>query len=119
MDQTSEEHWRDLSERILTEISEWRRSHPKATFREIEDEVHARMSRLEAQLIQDTAQQSTSRSWSGASAHERPTCPVCKTPLHARGKRQRKLQGAGGQAVTLSREYGTCPSCGTGLFPPR
>ena len=53
MDQTPEEHWRDLSERILTEISEWRRSHPKATFREIEDEVHARMSRLEAQLIQD------------------------------------------------------------------
>ena len=51
MDQTPEEHWRDLSERILTEISEWRRSHPKATFREIEDEVHTRMSRLEAQLI--------------------------------------------------------------------
>lgn len=41
MDQTPEEQWRELSERILTEISEWRRSHPKATFREIEDEVHA------------------------------------------------------------------------------
>ena len=62
MDKTPEEHWRDLSERILTEITEWRRSHPKATFREIEDEVHMRMSRLEAQLIQDTAQQSQSRS---------------------------------------------------------
>jgi hypothetical protein len=119
MEQTPEEHWRDLSERILTEISEWRRSHPKATFREIEDEVHTRMSRLEAQLLQDTAQQSTSRSWSGARPQERPTCPVCQTPLHARGKHQRKLQGAGGQAVTLSREYGTCPNCGTGLFPPR
>src|SRR5215471_5874821 len=118
MDQTSEEPWRELSERILTEISEWRRSHPKATLREIEDEGHTRMSRLEAQLIQDTAQQSTSRSWSGASAHERPTCPVCQTPLHARGQRQRKLQGAAGPEVTLSREYGTCPNCGTGLFPP-
>ena len=119
MEQPPEEHWRDLSEHIFTEISEWRRSHPKATFREIEDEVHTRMSRLEAQLLQDTAQQSTSRSWSGASAHERPTCPVCQTPLHARGKQQRKLQGAGGQAVTLNRAYGPCPSCGTGLFPPR
>lgn len=118
MDKTPEEHWRELSERILTEITEWRQSHPKATFREIEEEVHARMSRLEAQLIQDTAQQSKSRTWSGASPQERPTCPVCHTPLHARGKRQRKLQGAGGQAVTLSREYGTCPHCGTGLFPP-
>jgi hypothetical protein len=66
MDKIPEEHWRELSEQILTDVAEWRRSHPKATFREIEDEVHARMSRLEAQLIQDTAQQSTSRSWSGA-----------------------------------------------------
>jgi hypothetical protein len=84
----------------------------------MEDEVHARMSRLEAQLIEDMAQQSTSRSWSGASPQERPRCPVCGTPLQARGKRQRKLQGAGGQPVTLSRAYGTCPSCGTGLVPP-
>ena len=51
MDQRSEEHWRELSEEILTSMKEWRRSHPKATLREIEDEVHARMSRLEAQMI--------------------------------------------------------------------
>lgn len=118
MDKTPEEHWRELSEHILTDVREWRRIHPKATLREIEDEIHARMSRLEAQLIQDTAQASTSRTWSGASLHERPGCPVCGTPLQARGKRQRKLQGPGGQAVTLNREYGTCPTCGTGLFPP-
>jgi hypothetical protein len=118
MNKTNEEHWRDLSEEILTDIKEWRRSHPKATFREIEDEVHARMSRLEAQLIQDTAQESKSRAWSGTSQAERPTCPLCQTPLQARGKRQRTLQGAGGQDVTLSRDYGTCPNCGTGLFPP-
>src|SRR5215469_18218978 len=118
MDKTPEDQWRDLSEHMLTEITEWRRSHPKATLREIEDEVHRRMSRLEAQLIQDTAQQSQSRVWSGASRQERPLCPVCGTPFQARGKRQRTLQGSGGQAITLHREYGTYPSCGTGLFPP-
>lgn len=119
MDKTPEEHWRELSEHILTDVREWRRAHPKATLREIEDEVHRRMSRLEARLIQDTAQASTSRTWSGASPQERPSCPVCGTPLQARGKRQRKLQGPGGEVVTLSRDYGTCPTCGTGLFPPR
>jgi hypothetical protein len=31
MDQTPEEQWRELSELILTEMSEWRRNHPKAT----------------------------------------------------------------------------------------
>jgi hypothetical protein len=119
MDQTPEDHWRELSEQILTDVKEWRRSHPKATLREIEDEVHARMSRLEAQLIEDTAQQSKSRAWSGSVPQERPTCPVCHSRLQARGKRQRKLQAAGGQEITLNREYGTCPNCGTGLFPPR
>lgn len=118
MDKATEEHWRELSEEILTDIKEWRKEHPKASFREIEDEVHSRMSRLEAQLIQDTAQQSKSREWSGSSQQERPTCPVCSTPLHARGKRERRLQAAEGQDVTLSRDYGTCPNCGTGLFPP-
>lgn len=119
MEKKTEEQWRELSEQILSEMTEWRRNHPKATLREIEEEVHQRISRLEAQLIQDTAQQSASRAWGGASADKRPGCPVCQTPLQARGKRDRTLQGAGGHAVILSREYGTCPMCGTGLFPPR
>jgi len=119
VEKATEDHWRDLSEQILTGMKEWWQNQPKATFREIEDEVHARMSRLEAQLIQDTAQQSESRDRSGASPQERPRCPVCNTPLQVRGRRPRKLQAAARQEVTLSREYGTCPSCGTGLFPPR
>lgn len=86
--------------------------------REIEEEVHARMSRLEAQVIQDAAQQSERRDWSTAQSEARPTCPVCGTPLHARGKRTRRLQAAGGQEISLTRSYGTCPTCGTGLFPP-
>ncbi|MFL5627210.1 MAG: hypothetical protein ACJ788_16645 [Ktedonobacteraceae bacterium] len=50
------------------------------------------MSRLEAQVLQDTAQGSRSREWSGASEQERPRCPICITPLQARGKRSRSLQ---------------------------
>jgi hypothetical protein len=118
MDEEMDQAWRSMSEQILTDIKEWRRAHPKATFREIEDEVHKRMSRLEGQVLQDTAQASRSRDWSGASEQERPPCPMCRTPLQARGKRLRRLQAAGGQDVTLSRSYGTCPVCGVGLFPP-
>lgn len=118
MTEETDHAWQQLSEQILTDIKEWGRSHPKATLREIEDEVHQRMSRLEAQVIQDAAQQSEQRDWSGAPPEERPTCPVCGTPLHARGKRTRRMQGAGGQEISLTRSYGTCPTCGTGLFPP-
>jgi hypothetical protein len=118
VDTEMDQDWQRLSEQILSDIKEWRRAHPKATFREIEDEVHARLSRLEAQVLQDTAQASRSGEWSGASEQERPLCPTCGTPLQARGKQSRTLQAAGGQDVRLSRSYGTCPVCGVGLFPP-
>ena len=118
MSEEMEQDWQALSQKVLSEIQGWRRAHPKATFREIEQEVHRRMSQLEAQVVQETAQQSSSRDWSGKPQEQRPTCPVCGTPLQARGKQSRSLQGAGGNEVQLTRTYGTCPTCGTGLFPP-
>lgn len=118
MKEETDQAWQQLSEQILRDMREWRRSHPKATLREIEEEVHNRMSRLEAQMIQDTAQQSEQSDWSGRPPEQRPTCPVCGSALQARGKRARRMQAAGGQEITLTRDYGTCPTCGTGLFPP-
>jgi DNA repair exonuclease SbcCD ATPase subunit len=119
MDQETDQAWKQLSEQILTDIKAWRRAHPKATLREIEEEVHTRLSRLEAQVIQDAAEESERRAWSGAASSDRPVCPVCGTPLQARGHHTRQLQAAGGQNIHLRRSYGTCPTCGTGLFPPR
>jgi DNA repair exonuclease SbcCD ATPase subunit len=119
MNQETDQAWQQWSEQILTAIKAWRRAHPKATLREIEEEVHTRLSRLEAQVIQDAAEESERRAWSGASPSHRPVCPVCGTPLQARGHHTRHLQAAGGQSIHLRRSYGTCPTCGTGLFPPR
>lgn len=119
MDESMDPRWQALSEEVLSGVKEWRLAHPKATFREIEQAVHERVSRLEAQLLQDAALQSQSCDWKQAPGEERPVCPVCGTALVARGKHARHLQGAGGQDVVLSRSYGTCPTCGAGLFPPR
>ena len=113
-----QEGWLPKSEEILTDIKEWRRAHPKATFVEIEDEIHKRMMQLEAHLLQEAAQESTSREWGRTAGQERPLCPTCAVPLHARGKQKRTLQGNGGESVTLNRTYGTCPTCGESLFPP-
>jgi hypothetical protein len=113
-----EQAWLQKSEEILSDIKEWRRAHPKATFVEIEDEVHKRMMQLEAQILQDAAQESSSREWGGTPGEEHPRCPKCAVPLQARGKRKRTLQGNGGQSVILHRTYGTCPTCGESLFPP-
>lgn len=111
--------WLSMSETILSDVKEWRKSHPKATFVEIEDEVHRRMVQLEAHLLQDAAEDSTSREWGRNSQEPAPTCSTCHVALQARGKRSRTLQGNGGEAVTLTRTYGTCPKCGESFFPPR
>jgi YgiT-type zinc finger domain-containing protein len=45
-------------------------------------------------------------------------CPRCGAKLEKKGKKKRKLDTQGGREVELIREYGVCPKCGQGLFPP-
>ncbi len=112
-----EQAWLTKSAEILTDIKTWRQEHPKATFVEIEAEVHRRLMELEAQVLQDAAQASASREWGHTSGQTGPLCSTCGIPLEARGQHQRTLQGNGGHSVQLTRTYGTCPKCGAGLFP--
>jgi hypothetical protein len=118
MTEESEATWRTMSEEVLSGMKEWRQAHPKATLREIEEAVVERMSRLTARMIQDLALTSTTTEWSSQPPGERPRCPYCGTALQARGKRSRHLQSTGGHDLDLQRSYGTCPTCGVGLFPP-
>jgi YgiT-type zinc finger domain-containing protein len=119
MDEAIEKQWRELSEEVLSGMKEWRLAHPNATFREIEDAVHERVSRLEARMVQDSALADARTDWAQVPPEKRPTCPNCGTPLVSRGKRQRELQSRGGQTIHLKRSYATCPTCEMGLFPPR
>jgi hypothetical protein len=97
------EAWLRKSETLLTDVKEWRKAHPKATFVESEDEVHRRIMQLEAHLLRDAAEESSSREWGKETDGERPSCPNCQVPLQARGKHSRSLQGNGAK---LSRSLG-------------
>jgi hypothetical protein len=77
-------------------ISEWRKEHPKATFREIEAAVDERVNQLRAQLIEDVVQMGETEEWSQKRDVERPNCASCGQPLLARGERTRYLQTSGG-----------------------
>ena len=99
-------------------MTHWRKEHPKATLREIEEAVDEHMNRLRAHLIQEVAQMGAEEEWSQQPEEERPRCAMCGTPLVSRGKQTRWLQTNGGEAIKLERSYGTCPDCGQGLFPP-
>jgi hypothetical protein len=111
--------WQQLTFQITREMAEWRLLHPKATLREIETELDARLSRMRARLLEDLALSSTTASWAERPAPEQPLCPDCQQPLEPRGAKTRSLQTHGGQELELTRSYGVCPACGAGLFPPR
>jgi hypothetical protein len=99
-------------------MTQWRKEHPKATWAEIEAAVDERMNQLRAQLLEDLVQMGESEPWSELPQEDRPRCAMCGKPLVARGEQTRYLQTNGGEAVKLTRTYGTCPQCGAGFFPP-
>jgi len=115
----NESLWRQLTEEITLGMREWRNQHPKATLREIETELDARLAHARARMLEDLALSSTAATWTEAAHIQTPVCPECGTPLDERGSQRRTLLTHGGQEVTLERSYRVCPACGTGLFPPR
>src|SRR5947209_14683145 len=90
-------------------LTQWRKEHPKATWAEIEAAVDEQINQLRAQLLQDVVQMGESEQWGEIPQEERPRCATCGQSLLARGKQTRYLQTTGGEAVKLTRPYGTCP----------
>ena len=115
---TFDRSWHQLSFEIMTGIHEWRLHHPTATLRQIETELDARLDRMRAQMLQDLALQSAASDWQQRPPDQYPLCPECGLPLEPRGSETRHLQTHGGNDLVLDRDYGICPACKTGLFPP-
>jgi NADH pyrophosphatase NudC (nudix superfamily) len=115
----NEQTWHRMTEEIMSGMREWRAQHPKATLREMEDELDARWAWVRARMLEDMALASAAADWSETPIGAHPTCPDCGQPLQLRGTGTRTLQTHGGQALQLERRYGTCPACGAGRFPPR
>jgi RNase P subunit RPR2 len=110
--------WSKVGEDVLSGMIEWRLQHPKATLQEIEDAVDERLGRLRQRMVEDAVQASSAAEWRELPKEERPRCAQCGTALVSRGKQKRRLQTQGGRSLELERSYGTCPTCGSGVFPP-
>ena len=109
--------WRELSEKVLGTMREWRLGHPGATFSEMETALDEQLDRQRAQMLEDLALASELADLSLLPLDERPRCPECGTALAPRGKQERHLQTEGDQQITLTRSYGVCPTCKVGFFP--
>jgi hypothetical protein len=114
-----EQVWQRRTAEIMSGMHEWRLQHPKATLREMEHELDTRWARVRAQMLEDMALASIAADWTATPASQQPSCPNCGQPLQPRGTDQRTLQTHGGQDIILERQYGSCPACNAGLFPPR
>lgn len=114
-----ERRWEALAAEVFLGMKEWRLQHPKATFKEIEQALDARLSRLRTRLLRDVALASAAADVRAQPAGERARCPTCGGALEGRGQDTRAVLTTHGQAVTLTRSYAVCSACGAGVFPPR
>jgi ribosomal protein S27AE len=112
----SEEEWTRLTAQALAEMGEWRQAHPRATLREIEQEVDARLATARAKLLEAAA---VAHPGGDPALTDRPPCPSCGAGLVVEGPRTRRLRTTHEQEIALTRRYARCPACGTGVFPPR
>ena len=110
--------WRELAEEAFAGVKEWRQQHPRATFAEIERAVDERWAAARARLVQDLALASAATDPVGRSGAGRPRCAECGVALEGRGRHAREVRTSYERTVRLERGYATCPTCGTGLFPP-
>jgi YgiT-type zinc finger domain-containing protein len=112
-----EARWRHLTEEVLVGMREWRQAHPKATLREIETTLDAKLAKVRARMLEDVAL--ASQAADVVASGERVTCPQCGRRMEAHGQQERTVTTTGDQGVVLRRSYAVCPACGAGLFPPR
>jgi hypothetical protein len=113
-----ERRLQELSGEVILQVKEWRLQHPKATFREIEAAVDESWARARARLLQEVALASEAREMSSGPGGGGSQCPQCHRLLESRGQRSRELITHYNQIIKLKRNYGVCPACGTGFFPP-
>ena len=111
--------WTGVATDVEQELVEWRMGHPRATLVEIEDAVQAALSRLQARYLRDLVQASAATG-EAASDAERLRCAACGGTVELGGGAKERSVLTPRQAVPLRlrRRYGTCSTCGVGLFPP-
>jgi uncharacterized protein with PIN domain len=111
-----EEDRKDINTDLIEGLNKWREKHPRATMREIEEEIDRHMSEMRARLIADTVMKSANTEMI---KEKKGMCPKCGGEVQKKGKKKRKLETTGGHEIEFEREYVRCQSCGHGFFPSR
>lgn len=74
----------------MQSIAKWQEQHPKAMFREIEEEIDKSLSELQAKMISDTAMQNAQANWESGAVGVMG--PKCGEKSEKKGRQRRTLQ---------------------------
>jgi hypothetical protein len=97
---------------LYDEVSEWRRSHPEASFDEIVAQVRPKRRALMGELLSVLALQAGS-----GEVAEGYRCEQCGEGMRYKGQLKRvAVHGEGESALKRAHYY--CPRCQSGFFPP-
>jgi hypothetical protein len=109
--------WTESFQQASEKVSQWRETHPRANFTEIENSVDEQLARVRVAMIQDLALESELTDIKQLKPEARPQCPECRQPLAANGQQTRQLITNHEQSVKLERSKGYCRRCGVSFFP--
>jgi len=107
--------WEGQAQDLFGGLREWRATHPKATFAEIEAELDRQLQHVRGLMLVDLALASQA---ADLQASRQTVCPDCGGTLEDEGVHVRTLRTWGNVKVPLARDYATCTACGSRLFPP-
>lgn len=100
----------DLMADVRGAMTDWRATHPHATFAEIEAAVEEQITRVRARMVEQVV--------ADGPKQEHPVCRACGATMVPKQEEERQVTVQGDASVHLRRRYAVCPSCGAGLFPP-
>jgi len=97
---------------LWDEFNRWYRSHPEATFDEMEEEIGRQRRGVLGDLLTLILRQGDL----GAKP-EGVCCPECGASMKFKGYAPKRVQGLEVE-VEIPRAYYYCPTCRVGFFPP-
>ena len=102
--------WDRRAAQVRADVQTWRAAHPRATLKQIEQEVDRRLAAARARLVEAMALTEPTEF--------PPVCPDCGAAMAWEGARTRRLTTTHDEVIVLTRRYARCSACGAGLFPP-